>query len=158
MTAATSPMVSSRSASSDRQPERLRIALLRQHRHPGSTLGQAASPIHDRSSSVFPLPAAADTSVTRAARPSRPNSSRRETIPPLTAGTGLPPVPDHPARSMALAVNPRPLAGMTLNRDHHSSPHSTPLHHGTENPGGEQAPQPVRDKSLAARELSQPVT
>src|SRR5262249_52273790 len=91
------------------QPEPLRIALLKLHRHPGSTLGQAASPIHDRSSSsVFPLPAAADTSVTRAARPARPNGAGRETIPPLTAGTGLPPVPDYPARSMALAVNPRP--------------------------------------------------
>src|SRR5215813_7171082 len=38
--------------------------------------------IQDRSSTVFPLPAGADTTLTRACAPSRPNSRGRDTTPP----------------------------------------------------------------------------
>jgi hypothetical protein len=41
-----------------------------------------AAPIHDRSSTVFPLPGGADTTVTRADAPSRSNSPERDTTPP----------------------------------------------------------------------------
>ena len=40
------------------------------------------SAIQDRSSTVLPLPAGADTTVTRAGPPSRPNSPGRATTPP----------------------------------------------------------------------------
>jgi hypothetical protein len=62
-----------------------------------------AAPIHDRSKNVFPLPAGADTWVTRPARPSRSNNPRRDTIPSLTAGTGAPTLAGGGFKNMAAA-------------------------------------------------------
>ena len=73
-----------------RHPEALRIALFPLHRHPCSALARPAAPIQDRSKNVFPLPAGADTWVTRPARPSSSNNALRDTIPPLTAGRAAP--------------------------------------------------------------------
>src|SRR5262249_60043069 len=46
--------------------------------------------IHDRSSTVLPLPAGADTTITRARAPSRPTSRGRATTPPAP-GPAAPP-------------------------------------------------------------------
>jgi hypothetical protein len=65
-----------------------------------------AAAIHDRSKNVFPLPAGADIWVTRPAPPSRSNSTRRETTPPLTAGAArAPAVPDRAIGPMMLSSN-----------------------------------------------------
>ena len=73
-------------------------------RHPGTQAARparTASSIHDRSRNVFPLPAGADTSVTRAAPPSRPNSAWRDTTPRTAGATGASAVPDRTAGSTA---------------------------------------------------------
>ena len=66
----------------DRAPSR--------HRHPRGAVRQAASSIHDRSRTVFPLPAGADTTVTRTRAPSRPNSPIRGTTPPAPGAAAGP--------------------------------------------------------------------
>ena len=53
--------------------------------HPALS-ARPASAIQDRSSTVFPLPGGADTSVTRAASRSRSNSAGRDTIARVMAG------------------------------------------------------------------------
>src|SRR5262249_49254324 len=63
---------------------------------PPTPAPRAASPatpaqlIHDRSSTVLPLPGGPDTTVTRACAASRPNSLGRETTPPAP-GPATPP-------------------------------------------------------------------
>jgi len=47
----------------------------------------AASAIHDRSKTVFPLPGGADTTVTRADPPSRASSPGRDTTRPESGAT-----------------------------------------------------------------------
>jgi hypothetical protein len=65
---------------------------------------RSASPVHDRSKTVFPLPGGADTTVTRADASSRPNSPGRDTTPPAPGRATRPgrdpmpgqgPWPDH---------------------------------------------------------------
>src|SRR5260370_430815 len=58
-----------------------------------------ASAIHDRSSTVFPLPGGADTTVTRADAASRSNNPGRDTTPPA------------PGRATRPATAPDPSAG-----------------------------------------------
>ena len=71
-----------------RGPEPPRIVILLLHRHLGGMLREGRASIHDRSRTDLPLPAGPDTSVTRPARLSRSNSSRRTTTPPLTTHSG----------------------------------------------------------------------
>jgi hypothetical protein len=60
--------------------------------HPALS-ARPASAIQDRSSTVFPLPGGADTSVTRAASRSRSNSAGRDTIARVMAGSRRLPSP-----------------------------------------------------------------
>src|SRR6202040_2062427 len=66
---------------------RRRRSLPHQPRPPAARPPPPASPIHDRSRTFFPLPAGADTTVTRARAPSRPNSPVRGTTPPAPGET-----------------------------------------------------------------------
>src|SRR5207302_5214918 len=68
-----------------------------------------ASPIHDRSSTVFPLPGGADTTVTRAEAPSRSNNPGRDTTPPA------------PGRATRPATAPDPSAGPMARSSHDTS-------------------------------------
>jgi len=65
-----------------RQPEPLRNLLIPPGRHPRGRPARSAPAIPDRSSTVFPLPAAPGTTCTRAGPPSRSNSAGRDTTPP----------------------------------------------------------------------------
>jgi hypothetical protein len=65
-----------------------------------------APAIHDRSNTVFPLPAGAHTTVTRADDPSRPNSDTRGTTPPLPPLAGRNSAGDSAASIMASASVP----------------------------------------------------
>src|SRR5215472_17464573 len=78
-------------ADTDWQPgTKVTLALTGQWRLTGEVLAathvaRPARPAHliqDRSSTVFPLPAGADTTLTRVCAPSRPNSRGRDTTPP----------------------------------------------------------------------------
>jgi hypothetical protein len=63
----------------------------------GEPLTTPARLIHDRSSTVLPLPAGADTTVTRACAASRPNSRGRETTPPAPGPAAPPATASAPA-------------------------------------------------------------
>jgi hypothetical protein len=80
-----------------REPEALRVALLALHRHPRGAVRQAALADPGVKQERLPLPAGADTSVTRPALPSSSNSPGRETTgptaPSLTRPRPLPYVP-----------------------------------------------------------------
>ena len=65
-----------------RQPQPLRIALIRPAGTHAARSARPASLIQDRSRTVLPLPGGADTTVTRADAASRSNSPGRETTPP----------------------------------------------------------------------------
>jgi hypothetical protein len=79
------------------------------------------SPIQDRSSTVFPLPGGADSTVTRADAPSRSNSLGRGTTPP------------RPGRAARPVTSSGPSAGPTARSSHDPSPriefaiHSRPV-------------------------------
>ena len=73
-----------------RQPEPLRITIVTPDRYPPVLSFRPVSPIHDRSSTDFPLPGGAETTVTRADAPSRPNSPVRDTTPSRTRTSGPP--------------------------------------------------------------------
>ena len=95
---APDPALVSRRATSTESQNRFGSSSPRSTATHAALSSRPASPIQARSSDVLPLPAGADTSVTRRASARRSNSSRRATMPGATCASAVSERADRPTR------------------------------------------------------------